>query len=41
MQMTTWIMQRVNESPEIAEEYEKRMRTIRGVAGASDRWSAF
>jgi Ser/Thr protein kinase RdoA (MazF antagonist) len=41
MQMTTWIMQRVNESPEIAQEYEKRMRTIRGVADSSDRWCAF
>jgi Ser/Thr protein kinase RdoA (MazF antagonist) len=41
IQMTTWIMQNVNESPAIAEEYRKRMRTIRGVASASDRWCAF
>jgi Ser/Thr protein kinase RdoA (MazF antagonist) len=41
IQMTTWIMQNVNESPEVAEEYEKRMRTIRGVASAPDRWCVF
>jgi hypothetical protein len=34
-------MQNVNESLAIAEEYRKRMRTIRGMASASDRWCAF
>lgn len=29
IKMTTWLMQNVNESPEIAEEYERRMLTIR------------
>lgn len=29
IKMTTWLMQNVNESPEIAEEYERRMQTIR------------
>lgn len=30
LKMTTWLMQNVEESPEIAEEYQVRMRTIRG-----------
>jgi aminoglycoside phosphotransferase (APT) family kinase protein len=30
IKMTTWLMQNVDESPEIAREYETRMRTIRG-----------
>jgi Ser/Thr protein kinase RdoA (MazF antagonist) len=30
IKMTTWLMQNVNESPEIAREYEARMQTIRG-----------
>jgi aminoglycoside phosphotransferase (APT) family kinase protein len=30
IKMTTWLMQNVNESPEIAREYETRMQTIRG-----------
>lgn len=29
IKMTTWLMQNVNESPEIAEEYERRMLTVR------------
>ena len=33
IKMTTWLMQNVNESPEIAREYETRMQTVRrGVA---------
>jgi hypothetical protein len=31
IKMTTWLMQNVNESAEIAREYEDRMKTIRGV----------
>ena len=30
IKMTTWLMQNVNESPDIAREYETRMQTIRG-----------
>jgi aminoglycoside phosphotransferase (APT) family kinase protein len=30
IKMTTWLMQNVNESPEIAHEYKARMQTIRG-----------
>ncbi|MBV8994054.1 MAG: aminoglycoside phosphotransferase family protein [Pseudonocardiales bacterium] len=30
LKMTTWLMQNVAESPEIAEEYQVRMRTLRG-----------
>lgn len=30
LKMTTWLMQNVNESADIAEEYQTRMRTIRG-----------
>lgn len=41
IQMTTWIMQNVNESAEAAREYQTRMRTIRGIASASDRWHLF
>jgi hypothetical protein len=37
--MTTWLMQNVNESPEIAREYETRMLTIRGQSGP--RWRPF
>ena len=37
--MTTWLMQNLNESPEIAREYETRMQTIRGQ-GAT-RWRPF
>ena len=29
IKMTTWLMQNVNESPDIAREYENRMRRIR------------
>jgi aminoglycoside phosphotransferase (APT) family kinase protein len=39
--LTTWLMQNVNESSEVASEYQKRMRTIRGVADVSDRWHPF
>ena len=41
IKMTTWLMQNVNESPEIAKEYEKRMRTIRGKTADSENWSPF
>jgi thiamine kinase-like enzyme len=41
IKMTTWLMQNVNESPEIAREYEKRMRTIRGEAADSESWRPF
>ena len=30
IKMTTWLMQNVNESSDIAREYETRMRVIRG-----------
>lgn len=39
LKMTTWLMQNVNESPEIADEYQVRMRTIRD--GVSAPWRAF
>ncbi|WP_285690994.1 aminoglycoside phosphotransferase family protein [Actinoplanes sp. NBRC 103695] len=39
LKMTTWLMQNVNESPQISEEFQVRMRTIRG--GASETWRAF
>ena len=41
IKMTTWLMQNVKESPEIAKEYEKRMRTIRGQAADSESWRPF
>ena len=41
IKMTTWLMQNVKESPEIAKEYEKRMRTIRGQAADSEGWRPF
>ena len=41
IKMTTWLMQNVHESPGIAEEYEKRMRTIRGEAADSGNWRPF
>jgi Ser/Thr protein kinase RdoA (MazF antagonist) len=41
IKMTTWLMQNVGESPEIAKEYEKRMRTIRGEAADSGKWCPF
>ena len=41
IKMTTWLMQNVHESPAIAEEYEKRMRTIRGGAAGPGNWSPF
>lgn len=39
--LTTWLMQNINESAEVATEYKTRMRTIRGIASASDRWHPF
>jgi thiamine kinase-like enzyme len=39
IKMTTWLMQNVNESPEIAQEYHTRMQTIRG--GAALPWQPF
>ncbi|MCA1836434.1 MAG: phosphotransferase, partial [Actinobacteria bacterium] len=39
LKMTTWLMQNVAESPEIAEEYQVRMRTLRGEP--SPGWRAF
>ena len=39
LKMTTWLMQNVNESPEIAAEYELRMTTIRD--GVSAPWRPF
>lgn len=41
IKLTTWLMQNVNESSEVASEYQKRMRTIRGIADVSDRWQPF
>lgn len=40
IKMTTWLMQNVNESPEIAREYENRMRTIRNDELDAD-WHPF
>ena len=40
IKMTTWLMQNVNESSDIAREYETRMRTIRGE-GNPDPWRPF
>ena len=39
IKMTTWLMQNVNESSDIAREYETRMQTIRGEA--TPRWTPF
>lgn len=39
LKMTTWLMQNVNESPDIAAEYQVRMRTIRG--DRSSGWRPF
>ena len=39
IKMTTWLMQNVNESPDIASEYETRMQTIRGQG--TPRWRPF
>lgn len=41
IKMTTWLMQNVHESPAIAEEYAKRMRTIRGEAAGAGNWRPF
>jgi aminoglycoside phosphotransferase (APT) family kinase protein len=39
LSMTTWLMQNVAESPEIADEYQTRMRTLRGEK--SPGWKPF
>lgn len=39
LKMTTWLMQNVAESPEIADEYQVRMRTLRGEP--SSGWRPF
>jgi Ser/Thr protein kinase RdoA (MazF antagonist) len=39
LKMTTWLMQNINESPEIADEYQVRMRTIRD--GIPSAWRPF
>jgi thiamine kinase-like enzyme len=39
LKMTTWLMQNIAESPEIAEEYQVRMRTLRGEP--SPGWRPF
>lgn len=39
LKMTTWLMQNVAESPEIADEYQVRMRTLRGEQ--SPGWRPF
>lgn len=39
LKMTTWLMQNIAESPEIAQEYQVRMRTLRGEP--SSGWRAF
>ncbi|WP_435582094.1 phosphotransferase enzyme family protein [Amycolatopsis thermoflava] len=40
IKMTTWIMQNVNNSPEIRAEYEARMRTIRD-GSVAEAWRPF
>jgi thiamine kinase-like enzyme len=39
LKMTTWLMQNIAESPEIADEYQVRMRTLRGES--SSGWRPF
>jgi aminoglycoside phosphotransferase (APT) family kinase protein len=39
LKMTTWLMQNTHESPEIADEYQARMRTIRD--GITSTWRPF
>ena len=39
LKMTTWLMQNVHESPDVAREYETRMQTIRGEG--TPRWRPF
>lgn len=39
LKMTTWLMQNVNESPAVADEFQVRMRTIRD--GVPARWRPF
>ena len=41
IKMTTWLMQNVNVSREIADEFQIRMRTIRGEIARPANWRAF
>jgi aminoglycoside phosphotransferase (APT) family kinase protein len=41
IKMTTWLMQNVNESAEIADEYRARMLTLRGDPAAPQKWRPF
>lgn len=41
IKMTTWLMQNVGESPDIAAEYRARMLTMRGHPGAPSTWRPF
>jgi aminoglycoside phosphotransferase (APT) family kinase protein len=41
IKMTTWLMQNVSESPDIADEYKKRMRTMRGEIAIPGNWRPF
>jgi aminoglycoside phosphotransferase (APT) family kinase protein len=41
IKMTTWLMQNVNVSQEIADEFQVRMRTIRGEIPRPANWRAF
>lgn len=41
IKMTTWLMQNVDESPDIAAEYDARMLTMRGDAAAPRMWRPF
>jgi aminoglycoside phosphotransferase (APT) family kinase protein len=41
IKMTTWLMQNVNESTDIANEYHARMMTLRGDPAAPQKWRPF
>lgn len=41
IKMTTWLMQNVDESDEIAQEYQARLRTLRGDPTAPRMWRPF
>ena len=41
IKMTTWLMQNVNESAEVADEYRARMMTLRGDSTAPQKWRPF
>jgi aminoglycoside phosphotransferase (APT) family kinase protein len=41
IKMTTWLMQNVDESPDIAAEYHARMLTMRSDPAASSTWRPF